>query len=74
MADTEDLLSITEAQRAYNITRQALYAAIRRGDLNPVMVGGRQMLLRPELDAYPMKGYEGRRPGRGQQKDTDNDE
>ena len=44
------LLSIPEAAGILDVSRNMVYKYIKRGRLNPVLVGGRQHLLRQEVE------------------------
>ena len=43
-----NVITITEAAKQKSCTRQALYNAIKRGDLDAVSVGQYQMIVRDE--------------------------
>jgi excisionase family DNA binding protein len=62
--DIADLITISEAAQRLSVGRLAIYRAIQRGVLTPVVVGGRQMLLLAQVSEYRPNGYQGRRPRR----------
>ena len=59
-----DLMTIDEATKELDVSRQSIYNAISRGALTPVEVFGRQRLLREEVATYRPQGYKGKRPSK----------
>lgn len=60
---------VAEAARAKGCTRQTVYNAIERGDLNGVRVGGsRLVMLDEKFDAYQVQETGGRLHERYQEK------
>jgi len=50
--DFESYLSQAEAARYRGVSKQAIANLIRRGKLNPVVVAGRTLVLRSEVEAF----------------------
>lgn len=47
---TENLLNYSEAARLLNVTRVTIYAMIKRGQFNPVVIADRRYLLKEEVE------------------------
>ena len=50
--DFENYLSQAAAARYHGVSKQAIANLIRRGKLNPVVVAGRSLVLRSEVEAF----------------------
>lgn len=47
---TENLLNFSEAARLLNVTRVTIYAMIRRGQLNSILIADRHYLFKEEVE------------------------
>ena len=47
---TENLLNFSEAARLLNVTRVTIYAMIRRGQLNSILIADRRYLFKEEVE------------------------
>jgi excisionase family DNA binding protein len=60
--DFESYLSQAEAARYRGVSKQAIANLIRRGKLNPVIVAGRSLVLRSEVEAFVRQSKPGLPP------------
>jgi DNA-binding XRE family transcriptional regulator len=58
----ENYLSQAEAARHRGVSKQAIANLIRRGKLNPVIVAGRNLVLRTEVEAFVPQSKPGLAP------------
>jgi excisionase family DNA binding protein len=50
--ELSDLMTVSEAAKARNVSRQAIHALIERGRLRSVSMFGRVLLYRSEVEAF----------------------
>ena len=60
MIDPDELLSIPQIIKAKGLTRTSVHRAMNRGDLPPVVIGGRQFVQRSDVERFIPRAYAGR--------------
>jgi excisionase family DNA binding protein len=63
LSPQDDLISVSEAARLKEVTRSAIYIAIREGRLPHIMVVGHYALRKADVLAWTPQRYTGRQKG-----------